>query len=123
MPTHFVEDRASYQRSLDAAILARDKSIDSGRKYVDYWIGRLRFGIGYFDTLESVRLAAIAEKNDDIAAAQQHAADALNSATVAIESYAEVVWNQSDRGAIATLAEYVYRPLQAKLVELQNEDG
>ena len=123
MPTHFVEDRAGYQRSLDAAILARDKSIDSGRKYVDYWIGRLRFGIGYFDTLESVRLAAIAEKNDDLAAAQQHAADALNSATVAIESYAEVVWNQSDRGAIATLAEYVYRPLQAKLVELQNEDG
>jgi hypothetical protein len=36
-----------------------------------------------------------------------------------MESYARVAVDQSDRGAIATMAEYVYRPLKAKVESLK----
>jgi hypothetical protein len=44
----------------------------------------------------------------------------VTTARGAIESYARVARDQSDRGAIATLAEYVYRPLKRKLAELES---
>ena len=122
MPSHFVKDRDGYRRALGAALRARDKSSESGKQYIDFWIGRLKFGIGYLDTVESVRRAAMAEEKKDNTQAQRHVAIALVSAFEAIESYAAVAWNQSDRGAIATMGEYVYRPLKAKLKELQNGD-
>jgi hypothetical protein len=49
----------------------------------------------------------------------QQAENALASARRALEAYARVARDQSDRGAIATMAEYVYRPLRDKVARLQ----
>jgi hypothetical protein len=40
-PVEWDADRRSDQRALEAD--------------VDYWVGRLEFGVGYFDTLQAVR--------------------------------------------------------------------
>ncbi len=114
-----VEDRHGYQRALDAAYRAREKAQPSGQNYVDYWVGRLRFGIGYLDMIASVRRAAIAEANGQPAEAIQHAETALATARQALEAYAGVARDQSDRGAIAVMNEYVYRPLREKVAALQ----
>ena len=121
MPTHLAEARDGYRRALAAARRAREQAGESGKRYVDYWVGRLKFGIGMLDTVETVRLAAIAEENEQLMQAYRHCLTALESARSAIESYAEIAWNQSDRGTIAMLAEYVYRPLKTKAGELQNQ--
>jgi len=39
----------------------------------------------------------------------------------ALEAYARVARDQSDRGALATMAEYVYRPLQDKVAALEKK--
>lgn len=119
MSDELVEDRQGYQRALDAAFRAREKAQPSGQSYVDYWIGRLKFGIGYLDMIAAVRRAAIAEADRRSAEAIHQAETALTTAHQALEAYADVVRDQSDRGAIAVMNEYVYRPLKEKIVALQ----
>ena len=113
-------DRQSYQRALDAANSAREVA-EAGADYIDYWIGRLEFGIGYLNVIEAVRSAAIAESGNQQGDVLRHAKTALGLARGAIAAYAEVARDQCDRGAIATLNEYVYRPLRAKVEELGSE--
>ncbi len=114
-----IEDRQGYQRALDAAHRAREKTQSSGQNYVDYWIGRLQFGIRYLDMIGTVRRAAIAEADGKAAEALQHSETALAAARQALEAYADVARDQSDRGAIAVMNAYVYRPLKEKVGVLQ----
>ena len=119
MSDELVADRQGYQRALDAAYRAREKARPSGHSYIDYWIGRLKFGIDYLDMIAAVRHAAIAEANGNLVDTIQNAEAALATAREALEAYADVVRDQSDRGAIAVMNEYVYRPLKEKVAALQ----
>ena len=119
MPAKLLEARCGYQQALAAARRARARSTAHGHGYVGYWIGRLEFGIGYLHTIEVVRAAAVAEKDNKYDEAVQHAETALTKASGALEAYARVARDQSDRGAIATMAEYVYRPIRDKRNELK----
>ena len=112
-----VRDR--YERALAAARRARDKSSPSGRAWADYWVGRLEFGVGYFDAIHAMRRAARAQKEGRGAESVQQAEAALKLLRQAVEDYARVAGDQSDRGSIAILAEYAYRPLQRKVAELR----
>ena len=120
MADELMEDRQGYQRALDVAFRAREKTQPSGQSYVDYWIGRLKFGIGYLDMIAAVRRAAIAEADQHPTEAIRQAEIALATACQALQAYADVVRDQSDRGAIAVMNEYVYRPLKDKVAALQN---
>ena len=44
----------------------------------------------------------------------EDARTALDQARAALDAYARIAQDQSDRGAIATMSEYVYRPLRAR---------
>ena len=103
--------------ALAAARRARETCSGEGRPYVDYWLGRLEFGVGYFDAVQSFRLAAKASQDGRKDHAIRDARTALDQARAALEAYARVAQDQSDRGAIATMAEYVYRPLRVKIEE------
>lgn len=129
------EDRIGYKRA--RAILERvpTPARPQGREYLRYWLGRMDFALGYLDTIEAVKGAAIAEKAaldakmaGDQQAYRTHLAVALTRAetaqamvTLAIEAYAAVARNRADLGAIATLGEYAYRPLQARADELRKQ--
>jgi hypothetical protein len=133
MPADLVEDRAGYQPALEAARrvqqrLTRQESGgkgDAGRArpsamgQANYWAGRLEFGIGYLNTIEAVRQAATAEAEGRRADALQHAETALATACRSIEAFAGVAQDRSDRGTVAVLNEYVFRPLKAKVAELR----
>jgi hypothetical protein len=125
--------RNGYHRALAAAKKVPELGRPEGRTYVRYWIGRLGFGVGYIDTIEAIKKAATAEKeagdaktkgDPRQAKAKLREAAALTraaqeSAFQAIESLASVAKNRADCGAVATMAEYVYRPLKRKADELQ----
>jgi len=115
LPAELAAVRGNYERALAAAQRVRAKVPTRGRRWADYWIGRLEFGIGYFDAVQSVRRAAQAEKDGRADEARKHAEDALTLTRTALEAYARVANDQSDRGAIAIMAEYVYRPLQERV--------
>jgi hypothetical protein len=119
LPPELARVRDHYDRALTAARRAREKSSPRGRGWVAYWIGRLEFGIGYFDAVQATRRAARAEKDGQVKEACQRAEAALQHVRQSLEAYARVAADQSDRGAIATMAEYVYRPLKDRLAHLQ----
>ena len=118
MPEKLLDVMHGYQRGMQAAQRARAKSTESGLAYVDYWIGRLEFGAGFLDTAKTVRAAASAETAKKPQEALRHAKSALAKARHALEAYARVARDRSDYGAIATMGEYVYRPLKEKVSSL-----
>jgi hypothetical protein len=133
MPKELAQDREAYRRVLAAVRQVPTPPHEAGREYVQYWIGRLEFGVGYLDALEAVTRAATAEKvaadarqRSDAQTATLQLAEALQQAKLAqstafqaVEAFAKVAKDQADRGAIATLAEYVDRPLKRKVEELR----
>lgn len=108
-----------YQSALDAARAALGKTRLAGKPYVNYWVGRLEFGLDYMATVAAVRRAATAESKHDYAAACKEAEAALKLSSRSLEAYAQVARDRSDKGAIAVMNEYVYRPLRAKVAELK----
>lgn len=129
----YASDRETYRRALAAVRRVPKAGRPEADAYVRYWGGRLQFAVGYFDAIEAVKKAATAEqaaqearRKGDTAACQarldeaiQMAEAARTSAFGAIESFASVARNRADLGAIATMAEYVYRPLVQKVTELR----
>jgi hypothetical protein len=114
----FTEVGHRYRTALDAAREAEKVSSDSGRPLARYWIGRLRFGAGYLDAVQAVRRAAAAEASGKSDEPSREAKDALAKLRESLEAYANVARDRSDRGAIAVLAEYAYRPHAAKVAKL-----
>ena len=118
-PAELVEVRERYREALRVAQRVAAASPPRGRDDADYWVGRFEFGIAYLEALEAVRSAANAEHEQRPADARLSAEMALAAARRALAAYARVARDQSDRGAIATMNEYVFRPLMAKVEELQ----
>jgi hypothetical protein len=121
MSAELQENRRGYQRALAAAKRARAKTVDTGRGYVDYWVGRMEFAVEYMNTVDAMHRAAIAERKPDLAEAVRETESALGSLTRSIEAYARVARGQCDRGAIAELNKFAYRPLKAKLATLRGQ--
>jgi hypothetical protein len=76
-----------YQAALDAARRAREKSTSGGRGYIEYWIGRLEFGIAYLRAIDSVRAAASAEAAGDRVAASKEATGAVDHVKRALGAF------------------------------------
>jgi hypothetical protein len=107
-----------YQAALGTARDALGKSRPAGKPYINYWIGRLEFGIDYLAAIEAVRSAATAESAKDPTGALKEATRALDLTQRALSAYAGVARDRSDKGAIAVMNEYVYRALVAKIATL-----
>jgi hypothetical protein len=133
----YSNDREHYRRALAATGRAPEPRSQQGKAYLRYWLKRLQFGAMYFDMIESVKRAATAEaaaraakQKGDVPQFRAHLAEALKHAKAAeatayqaIETFAAVAKDQADRGAVATMAEYVFRPLKRKAEELGTESG
>jgi hypothetical protein len=110
---------AHYQTALDAARRALVNTDPSGKSCINYWIGRLEFGIHYMNAIEAVHGAANAEANKDAISALREGTHALDLIRQSVNAYAGVAADRSDKGAIAVMNEFVYRPLQAKVDALK----
>lgn len=118
LPAELAQDREGYREALAAALLARGKAT-RGEALIDYWIGRLRFGIGYIDCIELVHRAASAEGRGDRKQALELGNRAVQTVSDALETYAQVARDRSDVGAIAVMDQFVYRDLKAKVATLE----
>lgn len=127
------DDREAYRRALRAVGQIPEPRSEEGKAYLRYWLKRLDSAVAYFDAIELVKKAATAEKTSadakqkgnlpesraKLTEAARLAAEAQATAFRAIETFASVAKNQADRGAVATMAEYVDRPLKRKAEELR----
>lgn len=113
----------AYQTALDAAQRALRRTEPTGQEYINYWIGRLKFGISYMRTIEAVRAAATADAAMDTNGAIRETVRALDLVTNGLTSYANVARDRSDKAAIAVMNEYVVRALQRKIEVLEKNSG
>jgi len=77
--------------------------------------------VKYIVAVQFTRRAATAEDAGHMQEAIEHTSSAISSLRDAINAYASVARNQSDRGAIAVAVEYGYRELEKRLSELKQK--
>lgn len=126
------QDRKDFRQVQAHFKAALNKSRPQGRAYAQYWVDRCEFAIGYIDTIEAVLRAASleqtakdaeAKKDQELASksfmeAAEQAQFAFDSSQKMLETMARAAQDQSDRGALATMVEYIYRPLKAETQRL-----
>jgi hypothetical protein len=112
---------AHYQTALAAAQRAKPRTQPSGKRAIEYWLGRLEFGVDYMQAIEAVHAAATAEAAQDFAGALAEAERALDLIQRGVTAYAKVAVDRSDKGAVAVMAEYVWRPIQQQIVGLKQK--
>jgi len=98
-------------------------AVDGGAKPVlFYYAKRGEFVLEYLGAVKAVREAALAKKAGDTEQAIEHLELALESTYNCINTLSDVATNQGDRGLIAVLNAYAYRPLVAELERLSEEE-
>jgi hypothetical protein len=119
LPNAFDTVAQRYRAALDAARQAQQLTTSPpGTALTRYWVGRLEFGIGYLEAVNLVRRAGAAEAAGKPQEALGLGERALETVRSALESYGSVARDRSDRGAVAVMDEYVYRPLESHLHKL-----
>ena len=121
IPDYLEENRKNYEQGWKAAQRAVKAATPEGKRYAEYWAKRMEFATKWVMVVESVRRAATAEGKHQTKQAVDETANALALLREAIEAYAAVARNQTDRGAIALAVEYGHRPLEKKLSELKQQ--
>ena len=112
-------DRDRYAAALALAETAVTRSRPAGVPFARYHAERLRFAAGYLDAVAVTRQAGIAEAEGRRGDALAAVATALERLTAALQVYAAIAADNSDRGAIASINEYCIRFLRAARDRLQ----
>ena len=108
------EDREQWRIALCHAKQAR-QAATRGHAYLDYLIGRLEFGIGYFDMIEMLKTAGEANKSGDRSAAIAHLERGVDLAKHIVEIHARISLVGMDLGTLAQLNEDLHRKLSRLL--------
>ncbi|MCY2967214.1 MAG: hypothetical protein NT069_26860 [Planctomycetota bacterium] len=119
VPAWWGEVSAAYLNAMNEAYRANQRSRLEGRSFTLYLARRLDFAFNYMTAMEAVKKAGIAKRAGDKethATQLQAAVDALHDA---LNAQAAVARSNSDRGVIAVLNEYGYRPLKRELESLE----
>lgn len=116
-PARWTEMRTNYLNAMNEMYRANTRAREGGRAFTLYYARRFEFGFEYMNVVEALRKAAIAKKagNKDEQIAELE--KALDSITNACNAMAAVARSQSDRGVIAVMNEYGYRPVMKLLEE------
>jgi hypothetical protein len=97
-------------------------SVDSrARKLLFYYAKRGEYVLEYLAAVRAVREAALAKKNGDLEKTVEHLEVALEQTYNCINTLSDVVQDQSDRGLIAVLNAYAYRPLLSEYEKMLDQ--
>lgn len=88
------------------------------RPILFYYAKRSEYVLEYLGCVKAVRAAAIAKQDGDFAAATEQLEAAIESLYNAIDTLGDIAQDPSDRGLIAALNAYAYRPLLAEYERL-----
>ena len=95
-------------------------AIDGGAKpTLFYYAKRGEYVVEYLAAVKAVREAALAKKAGDNETALERLEAALESTYNCINTLSDVARDQSDRGLIAVLNKFAYRPLQGEVEKLE----
>ncbi len=117
LPPWWKTVRDLYAGAMDEVYRANTRARDGvkARPYMVYYAKRLEFAFFYMTSLEALRLAGQAKAKGDAKTQLEQLEAATEALYDGLSAYSEVARDQSDRGVIAVLNEYGYRPLRKEL--------
>lgn len=118
MPEWWAEMTDSYTQYMVELYRAHGAIDGDTKPVLFYYAKRGEYVLEYLAAVKAVREAGIAKEAGDIEQAIEHLATALESTYNCINTLSDVAKDQSDRGLIAVLNAYAYRPLLAELDRL-----
>lgn len=119
VPTSWSDARDNYLNAMNEMYRANTRAREGGRAFTLYFARRFEFAFEYMNCIEAVRKAGIAERKTDTVTQIAELEKAIESLNNALNAMAAVARSNSDRGLIAVLNEYGYRPLKKKLAEAE----
>lgn len=120
-PAWWKDAKEGYLTCMTESLRAKDRSLLPGRPWLRYVGKRMEFAYEYINSIEHVQLAGAAKRSGDAEAQLEHLEAAVEAMYNALHALGEVAADPSDRGVIAVLAEYGYRPLVAEFEKVQDE--
>lgn len=118
-PATWSTAREGFLNAMNEMYRANTRAREGGRAYTLYLARRFEFAFEYMNYAEAVRKSAIAERGNDRETQIAEIEKAIESLNNALNAMAAVARSNSDRGLIAVLNEYGYRPLKKKLAEAE----
>ena len=112
---HYTEAMIEFYRSSSADPHARS------RKLLFYYGKRSEYVLEYLNAVQALRAAAVAKKAGDTEVTIEKLETAVEQLYNSIDTLSDVVRDQSDRGLIATLANFAFRPLMAEYEKVLDE--
>ena len=114
IPSWWKEAAEHYNQWLIEIYRAHEATPPRARRLIFYYAKRSEFVVHYLNAVEAVRKAAIEHEKGDAEETLTQLEKAVEAIHEAMEAIAFVARDQSDRGLIAVLNEYAYRPLTAE---------
>lgn len=119
-PKWWAEVRELYTEAMNEMYRGNTRAREGGRGFILYNARRFEFGLTYISSLESVRQASVAKSKGDIEGQVASLEGAVEGMYNALGAFSEVARDQSDRGLIAVLNEFAYRPLAEQLKAIES---
>jgi hypothetical protein len=116
-PEHWQKLQDLYVGAMNEMYRAHDRSHPRGRPYLRYYCKRLEFALEYVGSVQALRRAGAAKAAGDGEAHVAELEKATESMYNALSALSEVARDSGDRGAIAVLNAWGYRPLQQALAD------
>jgi hypothetical protein len=113
-PAWWKKVRDLYAGALDEMLRAEQRSRQKTVPITLYHAKRLEFAVEYLNSIEALRLAGMARASGDRSKQLVHLEKAVEAMHNALTALGEVARDNSDRGVIAVMNEYGYRPLKAE---------
>ena len=118
-PEWWSQVRDRYLGGMNDMYRANSRAREGGRSYSLYLARRCEFGFEVVNCIDATRKAAIAGEKKDRTEQRAQLEKAIESINGACAALAAVARDPSDRGMIAVLNEFGYRPLQKELEKLE----
>jgi hypothetical protein len=120
-PAWWKQVRDLYGGALDEMLRGKQRAADASRSLLQYHEKRLEFAFLYLNSIEALRLAGQARDKGDKETQLKQLEKATEEMYNALSALGEAARDNSDRGVIAVLNAYGYRPLKAELEAVEKK--
>jgi hypothetical protein len=118
VPEWWAKAKEQYGTAVNEMYRGNTRARGGARPFILYHAKRYTFALHYLTAVEHARLAGIARKAKDGESWVENLELSVEAMHNALSIYADVARDNSDRGVIAVLNEYGYRPLLKELDEV-----
>lgn len=115
VPEWWAKVRDNYYGAMNEMYRVNTRAREGNRVFSLYLARRFEFGAEYINCIEATRKAGIAKAKGDEETKLAELEKAVESLHTALNALSAVARSNSDRGIIAVLNEYGYRPLKREL--------